>query len=78
MYTEILTSSVQIRCLVEKWVAGEIAARVFTDQWPDCTCVVVLYQEWLPQHGEATNSKLIPRHYDTRFAAILDVQSDHR
>ena len=52
---KIVESHLQLRCLINKWVAGEITARVFTDQWPDCTCVVVLYQEWLPQ---ATSSKL--------------------
>ena len=33
--------------LVDKWVAGVVKMRVFTDKWPDCSCVVVFFQEWL-------------------------------
>lgn len=32
-------------------------ARVFTDRWPHCSCVVVLYQEWTsrdPDNGRLT------------------------
>ena len=33
--------------LLEKWQEGGVEARVFTDRWPNCSCVVVLYREWV-------------------------------
>ena len=39
--------SVQVMDLVDKWVAGFVKMRVFTDKWPDCSCAVIFFQEWL-------------------------------
>ena len=39
----------QVMNLVDKWVAGGVKMRVFTDKWPDCSCAVFFYQEWFPQ-----------------------------
>ena len=41
--------SVQVTDLVDKWVAGVVKMRVFTDKWPDCSCAVVFYQLGLHQ-----------------------------
>ena len=39
----------QISNLFEQWACGSLqTVRVFTDQWPDCTCVVMFYQFDLP------------------------------
>ena len=36
--------SVQVMDLVDKWVAGVVKMRVFTEKWPDSSCAVVFYQ----------------------------------
>ena len=33
--------------VLDKWEVGEVNPCVFTDRWPHCSCVVVLYHEWL-------------------------------
>ena len=43
----------QVMNLVDKWVAGGVKMRVFTDKWPDCSCAVFFYQEWFPQNSNA-------------------------
>ena len=44
--------------LVDKWVAGVVKMRVFTDKWPDCSCTVVFYQtEFLDQQSMDVDTK---------------------
>ena len=44
----------QVMNLVDKWVAGGVKMRVFTDKWPDCSCAVFFYQEWFPHQDSNT------------------------
>ena len=49
----LLNFFVQVMDIVDKWVAGGVEMRVFTDKWPDCSCAVVFYQlEFLHQQSQ--------------------------
>ena len=41
----LLFFSVQVMDLVDKWVAGVVKMRVFTDKWPDCSCAVIFFYQ---------------------------------
>ena len=47
-----LSFSFQMSDLLEQWSCGSLeTTRVFTDQWPDCTCVLLFHHFESPGSG---------------------------
>ena len=65
---------VQITNLFEQWACGSLqSTRVFTDQWPDCTCVVMCYQFESPGLSDSISISYVGRPYGDRAGDCLSV-----